>query len=109
MNFWDWIEWNQQNKPQSNAVAGGIVFMLASGLQVAWIFNNKLMSFPWTDEWSNIFVILTYVTFYIAAIVGLFVTCLLVDHLSKKIIYVSGKENARSSLIEILTLFSFQL
>lgn len=107
MSCGDWLDMTQRNKPQSNAVGGGIVYMLASGLQIVWIFNKDLMKFPWTDEQPNFLVILTYIAFYIAAIAGLFVTSFIIDLLSKKIIYVSRAKNLIRFLIEHLTFLAF--
>src|SRR5690349_5936114 len=106
MNFWDWIDFQQQNKPQANSVSGGLFFMLASGFQVGWIFNKDLMSFPWTDQRSNSLIVLTYVLFYITAVLGLIAACFIVDRLSKKIIYVSCEENKDFSH-QIFNIFSF--
>lgn len=88
-NCIDWIDFNQKNKPQGNAVSGGIMVMLVSGLQVGWIFNNEISKFPWAEGHSNFQVMLTYASFYIAAIVGLSAASMIMKRLTKTNVYVS--------------------
>lgn len=85
----NWIEFNQKNKPQGNALAGGIMIMLVSGLQIGWIFNSDLMNFPWTTNRSSTAIIVTYVSFYIAAVFGLYAATIVINRLTKTNIYVS--------------------
>lgn len=87
--FADWIDFNQKNKPQGNTLAGGIFLLLASGLQIGWIFNNDLQNFPWTNGHASFPIIFTYASFYIAAIVGLYLATMCVNRLTKTNIYVS--------------------
>lgn len=87
--FSDWVEFNQKNKPQSNAISGAVFLMLVSGLHVGWIFNNELQFFPWARGHSNFQVILTYVSFYVAAIGGLYLAKITIKRLTKSNIYVS--------------------
>lgn len=79
----------QKNQPGADAFESSTAVIIISGIQIGWIFNNDLMNFPWTYEQSNVLVILTYAMFYIGAVAGLFLTCFIIDRLSKKIIYVS--------------------
>lgn len=65
--------------------------MMVSGLQVAWIFNGDLMTFPWARGHSSFAVISTYASFYIAAVLGLYMATMVIDRLTKKNIYVSEK------------------
>lgn len=85
----DWVDFKQKNKPQGNSLVGGIMVMLVSGIQVGWIINNDLLSFPWARGHSTMPVIMTYVIFYLAALVGLYLAASVVDRLTKKNIYVS--------------------
>lgn len=85
----DWVDFSQKNKPQGNSLAGGIFVMLVSGMQVGWIINNDLLSFPWARGEASYQVIMTYVIFYLAAMVGLYLAAAVVDRLTKKNIYVS--------------------
>lgn len=85
----DWIDFNQKNKPQSNAVSGGILVMFVSGIQVGWIFNNELISFPWARGHTTLQITLTYVSFYVAAVAGLYLAGLTVNRLMKSNVYVS--------------------
>lgn len=85
----DWIEFSQKNKPQGNALVGGIMVLLVSGLQVGWIFSNDLRNFPWAKGHSSLQVAMTYIAFYAAAIVGLYLASLVINRLTKRNIYVS--------------------
>lgn len=88
----DWFEFNQKNKPQSNAVSGGILIMLVTGIQVGWIFNNELMFFPWARGHTTLQLVLTYISFYVAAIAGLYLAAMTVNRLTKSNIYVSLRD-----------------
>lgn len=85
----DWIDFNQKNKPQGNALSGGILLMLVSGIQVGWIFNKDIITFPWSVGHSSVQVISTFASFYIGAIVGLYAAATVVIRLTKTNIYVS--------------------
>lgn len=85
----DWFDYNQKNKPQSNALAGGIILMMVSGVQIGWIFNNQIFNLQWTFGHSTLEIIFTYVSFYIAVIVGLYAALIALDRLTKRNIYVS--------------------
>lgn len=85
----DWIDFNQKNKPQGNALSGGIFVMLVSGIHVGWIFNKDIVTFPWSVGHSSLQVISTYASFYIAAAVGLYAAVMVIDRLTKSNIYVS--------------------
>lgn len=101
----EWVDFHQKNKPQSNAVAGGIILMLVSGIQVGWIFNNEMTSFPWAKGHSTLQLTFTYVSFYIAAIAGLYLAAMTINRLTKKNIYVSllDVKTFRRYLITLLT------
>lgn len=91
MSAADWVHFQQKNKPQGNSLAGGIFVVMVSGLQVAWIFNRDLMNFPFARGHATFAVMLTYASFYIAALFGLYMATMVIDRLTKKNIYVSGK------------------
>lgn len=95
----NWIDFNQKNKPQSNALAGGIMVLLVSGMQIGWIFNGDLMHFPWARGHTNVEIIFTYASFYVAAIVGLYLATLVIDRLTKKNIYVSCIKKYNSTFL----------
>ena len=86
----DWIDFNQKNKPQANAISGGVIVLLVSGLQVGWIYSKEIATFPWAVGHSSLQVIFTYASFYIAAILGLYAAATVVDRLTKTNIYVSS-------------------
>ncbi|CRK86448.1 CLUMA_CG000199, isoform A [Clunio marinus] len=86
----EWIDYYQKNKPQTNALAAGIMIMIYSGQQLGWgIFNNHLKAQPWAggyeDEGSVFWVIITW---FIASIVGFFFASIIVNNLSKLSIYI---------------------
>lgn len=85
----DWIDFNQKNKPQSNALSGGILLMLVSGIQIGWICNKDIVTFPWSVGHTSLQVIFTYASFYIAAAVGLYAAAIVVNRLTKTNVYVS--------------------
>lgn len=86
-----WVDFYQKNKPQTNALAMGIMVMVYSGQQFAWgIFNNHLTSQPWAggyEDEGEIFWAIS--SWFIAAIVGFFFTSIFfVNRKSKFTIYV---------------------
>ena len=84
----DWIDFNQKNKPQANALSGGVIVLLISGIQVGWIFSKEIANFPWAVGHSSLQVILTYTSFYVAGILGLYAAATVIDRLTKTNIYV---------------------
>ncbi|CRL01611.1 CLUMA_CG014175, isoform A [Clunio marinus] len=86
----DWIDFNQKNKPQSNALAGGILTLLVSGIHFGWIFNNDLISYPWAGGHSSFEKILTYSSFFVGGVAGLYFASLVVNRLTKSNIYFSA-------------------
>lgn len=97
----DWVDFNQKNKPQGNALVGGIFLLLATGLQVGWIFNNDLQNFPWAKNHGSLPIIFTYASFYIAATLGLYLASMCVNRLTKTNIYVSSIRQKKLSLFLI--------
>lgn len=102
----DWVDFNQKNKPQGNALAAGFMVLLVSGIQVGWIINSELMHFPWARGHSSLQVILTYVSFYIGAGIGLYMASIIIDRLTKKNIYVSGAIKERNCGFIVISIFS---
>jgi hypothetical protein len=89
MSVTDWVDFNEKNKPQGNALSGGVFVLLVSGLQVGWIFNKDILTFPFAVGHSSLQVIFTYASFYIAGLVGLYAARECIDRLTKTNIYVS--------------------
>lgn len=89
-SFSEFFEFTQKNKPQGNALSGGIMVLLVSGMQVGWIFDNKVHKLPWAVEERSILIILAFCLFYIGGIVGLFAASATVPRLTKSNIYVSS-------------------
>lgn len=89
--IFEWVDYYQKNKPQTNALAAGLMIVIYGGQQLAWgIFNNHLQAQPWAggyeDEGTVFWAIISW---FIAAIVGFFVAALVVNKYSKISIYVS--------------------
>lgn len=90
-NISQWIEYCQKNKPQTNALAAGIMIMIFSGQHLGWgIFNNHLKSQPWAggyeDEGTVFWAIISW---FISSIVGFFIAAFVVNKFSKIALYVS--------------------
>lgn len=89
--FFEWIDDYQKNKPQSNAIAAGIMLMICSGHHIGWgIFNNHIQSQPWAggyeDEGTVFWAIISW---FIAGIAGFVISVIVVGRFSKISIYVS--------------------
>lgn len=92
-DIYEWVDYYQKNKPQTNALAAGIMIVIYGGQQLGWgIFNNHMEAQPWAggyeDEGTVFWAIISW---FIAAIVGFFIAALLVNEFSKISIYVSLK------------------
>lgn len=47
----EWFWYSQKNKPQSNALAAGLMVILFGGQNIGWgIFNDHLEIQPWSGE-----------------------------------------------------------
>lgn len=84
----EFFEFTQKNKPQGNALAGGIIVLLVSGMQVGWLFDNQVHKLPWAYERSSTLIIVTFIMFYVSGIMGLFAADATVNRLTKSNIYV---------------------
>lgn len=86
-----WVDYYQKNKPQTNALAAGIMVVLYGGQQMAWgIFNNHLKAQPWAGGYEDEGTVFWAITsWFIAVIVGLFAASIAVNKWSKLSIYVS--------------------
>lgn len=103
MGCWSFIEFSQKNKPQGNALVGGIMVLLVGGMQIGWIFDNKVAKLPWSEGHDPISVAIAFAVFYISAIGGLFAASVTVNRLTKSNIYVSDiKAGSRVSIGEFL-------
>jgi hypothetical protein len=85
----DYLEFTQKNKPQGNALAGGIMVLLISGMQIGWIFDNQVHKLPWSEGHSSITVSMAFIMFYASAIFGLYAASVTINRLTKSNIYVS--------------------
>lgn len=90
---WEFLEFSQKNKPQGNALSGGIMVLLISGFQIGWIFDSSFEKLPWTEGHSEVYISFAIIAFYVAAIVGIFAASSTVNRLTKKNIYVSLKHS----------------
>lgn len=89
--FFQWVDFYQKNKPQTNALAAGIMIMVFGGQHLGWgIFNNHLKSQPWAggyeDEGTVFWAIISW---FIASIVGFLFAAIVANEYSKISIYVS--------------------
>lgn len=89
MDCSEWIDFSQKNKPQSNALSGGLMVMLIGGLQMGWIFVGDFSKLSWTIGESNRMIIMTFLSFYATMIFGLYVASVLSNRLTKNSVYVS--------------------
>lgn len=109
----EWISYLQKNKPQSNALVGGLFVMLFSGQHLAWgIFNSNLDPLAWNGsvEWTSsitFWMLWLIISWFIAAAVGAYIGAIFVKIMKKIKIYVSVKLR-RQIEISIL-LFSVDL
>lgn len=92
-SFFEWIDFIQKNKPQTNALVLALMLMIYSGSQIGWgIFNDHLeVIFGGFEDVGTKFYMIT--SFFIASIVGLFFGSLIVSRYSKIAIYVSDFAN----------------
>jgi hypothetical protein len=86
----NWMDFYQKNKPQTNALAMGLMVIVYSGEQCAWgIFDNHLTSQSWASGYEDDGeVSWTIATWFIAAIFGFFVSSRYVNSCKKLTIYV---------------------
>jgi hypothetical protein len=89
--IYEWIDYYQKNKPQTNALAAGVMIILYGGQHLGWgIFNNHLKAQPWAggyEDDGDIFYAI--ICWFISAIVGFFISAFAVTKCSKILIYVS--------------------
>jgi hypothetical protein len=88
-NFQEFFDLTQKYKPQGNALAGGIMVLLVSGMQIGWIFDNQIHKLPWSEGRDSILIQVAFITFYVSGIVGLFAASTVISRLTKSNIYVS--------------------
>lgn len=86
----EWVNFNQKNKPQGNALAAGIFILFTCGIQIGWIYHTNIPNMPWAHNHSNLVIMLTYSAFYVMAIAGAYLAALVSERLTKKNIYVSA-------------------
>lgn len=89
--IFEWVDYYQKNKPQTNALAAGVMIVLYGGQQLGWgIFNNHMQAQAWAggyeDEGTVYWAIISW---FIAAIAGFIIAALLVNKFTKMSIYVS--------------------
>lgn len=90
-NFREWIDFVQKNKPQTNALAAGVMLMVYGGSQIGFgIFNNHIEVQPWAGGYEDTGTIFwTIVSFFIALLPGLIFGSISHNQFSKLQIYVS--------------------
>jgi hypothetical protein len=85
----EFIDFTQKHKPQGNAVSGGIITLLISGMQLSWIFDNNFNKLAWAADRTSWQITIAAVVFYLSAIVGLFAAYTIINRITKNNIYVS--------------------
>uniref|UniRef100_A0A182QV56 Major facilitator superfamily (MFS) profile domain-containing protein n=1 Tax=Anopheles farauti TaxID=69004 RepID=A0A182QV56_9DIPT len=85
MGCTEWVEMNQKNKPQSNAIATGVLSLLTTSMfHAATLFDSESKSQEWTYNRSDAAIIVTLVLFHIAAVIGAFIAWFLIERYAKK-------------------------
>uniref|UniRef100_A0A182NC63 Major facilitator superfamily (MFS) profile domain-containing protein n=1 Tax=Anopheles dirus TaxID=7168 RepID=A0A182NC63_9DIPT len=85
MGCTEWVEMNQKNKPQSNAIATGVLTLLATGMfHAATLYDAEFKTQEWTYQRSDSAVLVTLVIFHITAGVGSFASWFLIERYAKK-------------------------
>lgn len=75
-----------KQKPQTNAIMMGALAVVNGGMQYGWgIFNHQTVANREEDE--ELYIVIS--SWFLTAVVGLFISALLVTKLSKQSIYVS--------------------
>jgi hypothetical protein len=89
-NIFEWIDFMQKNKPQTNALAAGIMVMTYSGQHIGWgIFNGHITEMPWAGGYEDEGTVFwALISWFIAVIAGLVVGALFVSKITKMSIYV---------------------
>ncbi|KAG5676225.1 hypothetical protein PVAND_006074 [Polypedilum vanderplanki] len=86
----EFIDFSQKNKPQGNALSGGIFILLVSGMQISWIFDIGIKKLSWAEGHSSMLIMISYMSFYIAGGIGLFAASATINRLTKKNIYFTS-------------------
>ncbi|XP_062128451.1 glucose facilitated diffusion protein-like isoform X1 [Drosophila sulfurigaster albostrigata] len=77
-----WYSRNRRNKPQSNAVAAASLIFISGGMNIAWSVGFRPLT-------STIFTSLHLaVAWFIAAIIGAFISCFLANKIPKKFVVI---------------------
>lgn len=88
----EWILYLEKNKPQGNALVGGLVIMMFSGQQLSWgIFNHNFGSHFVNSVPSNMTFWMFWIisSWFMAAVVGGFIAAKLLQNIRKIKVYVS--------------------
>ncbi|KFB52409.1 AGAP010943-PA-like protein [Anopheles sinensis] len=85
MGCTEWMEMNQKNKPQSNALAAGILSLLATSMFLAGtLYNTGYKNQEWALDQSDSAVVTALLMFHVTAIISFAVTCFLIERYPKK-------------------------
>lgn len=85
MGCTEWMETNQKNKPQSNALAAGILSLLTTSMCLAGtLYNTGYDNQKWAFDQSESAVMTTLLMFHVTAIISFVVTCFLIERYPKK-------------------------
>uniref|UniRef100_A0A182M3M3 Major facilitator superfamily (MFS) profile domain-containing protein n=1 Tax=Anopheles culicifacies TaxID=139723 RepID=A0A182M3M3_9DIPT len=85
MGCTEWVEANQKNKPQSNAIGAGVLTLLATGMYHAGtLYDPGYKNHEWTYNRSDSAILVTLLLFHISAILGSFTGWFLIERYTKK-------------------------
>ncbi|XP_049295836.1 solute carrier family 2, facilitated glucose transporter member 5-like [Anopheles funestus] len=85
MGCTEWVESNQKNKPQSNAIGTGVLTLLATGMYHAGtLYDPGYKNHEWTYDRSDSTILVTLILFHIAAILGSLTGWFLIERYTKK-------------------------
>ncbi|XP_052872916.1 uncharacterized protein LOC128278269 [Anopheles cruzii] len=81
----EWMEMNQKNKPQSNALGSGILTLLTtSSYLAATLYNSNVRHQEWTFGHSKSAIMATLLLFHATAVVGLLAAYFLLERYPKR-------------------------
>uniref|UniRef100_A0A182SZ65 Major facilitator superfamily (MFS) profile domain-containing protein n=1 Tax=Anopheles maculatus TaxID=74869 RepID=A0A182SZ65_9DIPT len=85
MGCTEWVEANQKNKPQSNAIGTGVLTLLTTGMYHAGIlYDPGYKHHEWTYDHSDSTILVTLILFHIAAMLGSLTGWFLIERYTKK-------------------------
>ncbi|KAH8415518.1 hypothetical protein KR222_001632 [Zaprionus bogoriensis] len=78
-----WYNRNQHNRPQSNAVGGASLIFMSGGMNIAWSVGFRNFLYMFIDFPTH-----TLLAWFIGAIIGVVLSCILANRVPKKTVLV---------------------